>query len=417
MPAQVARNLLSHYLAKTGRTDHLLPSACGMPILQAHRRLAHPLSLPIGCLSNILAATHIQQAHTTSRALTQAHMQQLHVSRAQATTGANSTIPPTGIIDTYAGGLRHASSSPTNLAMRPTDVVVDGPGRLLISDGSNSILWLANLTTHDVTTFGPTITAGQMAIVAGNGTSGFSGDGGPATVTALAGPQGLAVDSAGNLFIVDFFNSRIREVVAATGVITTIVGNGTYAFGGDGGPATVAALANPGALAVDSAGNLFIADSNNNRIREVVATGVITTVAGNGEQAYSGDGGPATAAALYGPQGLAVDSAGNLFIADYFNDRIREVAAATGVITTVAGNGTNSFSGDGGPATAAALGGPAGLAVDSAGNLFIADYFSNRIREVVAATGVITTVAGNGTNSFSGDGGPATIAELADPLA
>src|SRR5205814_1665754 len=192
---------------------------------------------------------------------------------------------------------------------------------------------------------------------------------------------------------------------------------------GDGGPATVAELAGPSSVAVDAAGNLFIADNQNSRIRRVdAATQVITTVAGNGTAGFSGDGGPATAAELAGPAGVALDGAGNLFLAESSqwaerppaNARVRQVAAGRGAITTVAGGGTCGFSGDGGPATAAGLFSPSGVALDGAGNLFIADSNSRRVRRVDASTGTITTVAGNGTFGFGGDGGPATAAQV-DP--
>ena len=257
---------------------------------------------------------------------------------------------------------------------------------------------------------------GDIITVAGNGTAGYSGDGGPATAAELNDPDGVAVDSAGDLFIADTGNNVIREVVKATGDIITVAGNGTAGYSGDGGPATAAELDSPRGVAVDAAGDLFIADTGNNVIREVVkATGDIITVAGNGTAGYSGDGGPATAAELNGPNGVAVDSAGDLFIADANNNVIREVVKATGDIITVAGNGTAGYSGDGGPATAAELNDPIGVAVDSAGDLFIADTDNNVIREVVKATGDIITVAGNGTAGYSGDDGPATAAELDDP--
>jgi hypothetical protein len=211
-------------------------------------------------------------------------------------------------------------------------------------------------------------------------------------------------------------SSRILKVVAATGLIQTVAGNGGYGYGGDGGLAINAELAAKGVF-VDSAGNIFIADTDNSRIREVVAgTGIIQTVAGNGVYGYSGDGGLATNAELNGPADVFVDTAGDIFIADTDNSRIREVVAATGMIQTVAGNGVNGYSGDGGLATSAELNGPADVFVDTAGNIFIADSGNNRIREVVAATGMIQTVAGNGTYGFSGDGGPATSAELATPF-
>ncbi len=251
-----------------------------------------------------------------------------------------------------------------------------------------------------------------ITTVAGNGTAGFSGDSGPATSASLDEPLGVAVDGAGNLFIADRGNHRIRKV-STNGTITTVAGNGTADFSGDSGPATSASLDRPYGVAVDGAGNLFIADRWNERIRKVGANGTITTVAGNGTFGFSGDSGPATSATLNGPRGVAVDDAGNLFIADYDNHRIRKVSA-NGIITTVAGNGTRGFSGDDGPATSASLFFPTGVAVDGAGNLFIADFGNQRIRKV-SANGTITTVAGNGTEDFSGDSGPATSASLALP--
>ncbi len=293
----------------------------------------------------------------------------------------------------------------------PSAVAVDPVGNVFIADRDNNRIRRVDATTGIITT------------VAGTGIFGFSGDGGPATSARLARPGGgLAFDSAGNLFIGDStFNHRIRRVDAATGIITTVAGTGPTGFGaggfsGDGGPATSARLANPVGVAVDSGGHLFIGDTNNNRIRRVdAATGIITTVAGTGSFGFGGDGGPATNARLAFPRGVAVDNAGNLFIADQNNQRIRRVDTATGIITTVAGTGSFGTSGDGGPATNARLANPVGGAVDSGGHLFIADLSSNRIRRVDAATGIITTVAGTGSFGFSGDGGPPTSARLAFP--
>ncbi len=225
---------------------------------------------------------------------------------------------------------------------------------------------------------------------------------------ALNQPYGVTPDSAGNLYIADDQNNRIRKV--SGGTITTVAGIGTMGFSGDGGPATSALLYIPHGVAADSAGNLYIADTGNLRVRKV-SGGTITTVAGNGTVSFSGDGGPATSASINIPYGVAVDSAGNLYIADTGNNRIRKVSGGT--ITTVAGNGTASFSGDGGPATSASINEPWAVAVDSAGNLYIADYANNRIRKV--SGGTITTVAGNGVVGFSGDGGPATNALLGYP--
>ena len=254
--------------------------------------------------------------------------------------------------------------------------------------------------------------AGVITTVAGTGIRGFSGDGGPAVDARLSSPGGVAVDGAGNLFIADLFNHQIRKVDSA-GVITTVAGTGIRGFSRDGGPAVDAWLASPGGVAVDGAGNLFIADDGNRRIRKVDSAGVITTVAGTGGFGFSGDGGPAVDARLSYPRGVAVDGAGNLFIADWWDDRIRKVDSA-GVITTVAGTGGFGFSGDGGPAVDARLRSPGGVAVDGAGNLFIADEGNHRIRKVDSA-GVITTVAGTGGFGFSGDGGPAVDARLRSP--
>jgi len=257
-----------------------------------------------------------------------------------------------------------------------------------------------------------TVIAGPIiTTVAGNGVATFGGDGGQAISASLQNPRGVAVDASGNLYVADFSNHRIRKVDTA-GIITTFAGgNGTAAFSGEGVAATSASLNFPNRVAVDAAGNLYIADRNNNRVRKVNTAGIITTVAGNGVRSFSGDGGAAISASLDFPTGVAVDAAGNLYIADGDNSRIRKVNTA-GIITTVAGTVTSGFSGDDGPATSAALdlrGGVAGVAVDAAGNLYIADRGNHRIREVDTA-GIITTVAGNGAFVFSGDGGPTDVA-------
>ena len=275
-------------------------------------------------------------------------------------------------------------------------VAADAAGNLYIADLLNNRIRKVD-------------TGGLISTVAGNGTQGFSGDGGAAASAALSGPQGVAVDGTGNLYIADWGNNRIRKVDSG-GVITTVAGNGTWGFSGDGGAAISAQLNGTAGVAVDDAGKLYIADWANNRIRRVDSGGGITTVAGNGTQGFSGDGGAATGAALNGPVGVAVDGAGNLYIADSNNHRIRKVDSG-GVITTVAGNGTAGYSGDGGAATGAELNWPRGVAVDAAGTPYIADEVNNRIRQVDSG-GIITTVAGDGTPGFSGDGGVATSAAL-----
>ncbi len=255
---------------------------------------------------------------------------------------------------------------------------------------------------------------GSITTVAGTtGFGGFSGDGGAATDAQLFYPAGVAVDGSGNLFIADFRNNRARKVTPG-GSITTVAGDGTQNFGGDASTITPAQLYEPYGVAVDAGGNLFIAAQGNNRIRKVTPGGSITTVAGTGSDGFSGDGGAATAAQLYAPAGVAVDADGNLFIGDYANHRIRKVTPG-GIISTVAGDGTQGFGGDGGAATAAQLNRPSGVAVDAGGNLFIADYGNHRIRKVTPG-GIITTVAGfTSTGGFSGDGGAATAAQLNRP--
>jgi trimeric autotransporter adhesin len=267
------------------------------------------------------------------------------------------------------------------------------------------------------------VSYGTITTVAGTSAIGYSGDGGPAIAAKLWGPTCVALDSAGNLYLGDSANDAIRKVSAATGIISTYAGGNGHGYSGDNGPATAATMYAPTDCVMDRAGNLYLADDANNVIRKVAAgTGIITTVAGNGYEAgspdggYAGDGGPAVLAEINHPFGVALDGAGNLYIADTYNYRVRRVDAASGVITTVAGNGTHGFAGDGGPATSAELYGPEGMALDAAGNLYIADVVNGVIRMVSAATGKISTVAGTpGASGFSGDGGSATGAVLNYP--
>lgn len=247
----------------------------------------------------------------------------------------------------------------------------------------------------------------------GTGTAGFSGDGGLATSARLNEPRDTAVGPDGSLYIADTYNNRIRKV-SPQGVITTFAGNGNAAYGGDNGPATNASIRLPHDVTVDGNGVVYIADSNNNRVRRVGTDGIITTVAGTGTGGYNGDNRLATTARLKNPKSVALF--GNaLYIADGYNHRIRKVDLNTGIITTVVGAGTAGFSGDGGPATLAKLNTPQRIAFDSVGNLYITDTLNNRIRRVDYATGIITTVAGNGNGVFAGDGGLAVNASIRRP--
>jgi uncharacterized protein (TIGR03437 family) len=309
--------------------------------------------------------------------------------------GTISTLAGTGSIGFSGDGSQAAKAQLAN----PWSVCVDAGGNVYVADQMN---FRIRKISSD----------GTISTVAGDGLLSYSGDGGLAAKAQLDGPQGVAMDAAGDLYIADTQNNAVREV-SASGVIATIAGTGIAGLSGDGGQAAAAQLNKPQGVAVDTAGNLYIADTLNNRVRQVSPGGVIATVAGTGVAGSSGDGGPAGNAQLNRPQGLAVDTAGNLYIADVNNSLIRRVAP-DGTIHVVAGTGISSYAGDGGPATAAFLNGPEGVAVDSAGNLYIADTGNNRVR-LVSPNGVISTIAGTGAAGHSGDGGPAVIAQIASP--
>ena len=280
------------------------------------------------------------------------------------------------------------------------NAIMNGPASVAFSSTGAYIADTVNQRIRQVST------SGIISTVAGSGAPGFSGDNGPAAKAQLFYPYGIAVDASGFLYIADTGNQRVRKVV--NGTINTIAGNGTSGYSGDGSSAVNASLNAPVSLAVDSAGNVYISDFGNHVVREVSVSGIISTIAGNGTQGYSGDGAKATAAQLNGPEGLALDSSGNLYIADSGNHVVRMVTP-TGAISTFAGNNGLGYSGDGGQAIQAQLATPTGLAIDSAGNLYISDSGVNVVRRV-APGGVITTVAGTGSAGYSGDGGPATQA-------
>jgi len=307
---------------------------------------------------------------------------------------------------------------------QPSAVILDKAGNFYFADTRNQRIRKVS-------------TSGVITTYAGNGSQGYAGDGDQADAASLNDPVAIAFDAAGNLYIADRGNSAIRKVTPA-GIISTVAGSASMGagFSGDTGPATAAQLWNPSGVAVDSLGDIFIADTFNCVIRMVNTKGIIATYAGvappssknwDGEcryfnasgggvvnGGYNGDG-PATTAQLYLPQGIALDPAGDLYIADTANSLVRMVTKATANLTTVAGSFPSGYTGDGGPALAAALNNPEGVALDSSGNFYIADSYNNVIREVTASTGYINTVAGNGTAGFTGDAGPATSAELYDP--
>jgi len=324
-------------------------------------------------------------------------------------TGIKSTL--TGTIIDYAGDGISGYGGDNGAAAKAhiyygQGTAADANGNLYIADEGNNVVRKVNASTGIITTY-----AGN-GYGAGTNPGGYSGDGGPATKAELGGPFGVALDKAGNLYIADTYNSAIRKVSATTGIITTVAGNGTYGYSGDGGPATQAEISWAKGVAVDTAGNLYISDTSNQVIRKVTAaTGKISTIAGAGggcsaETDAYGDGCPAIDANFEvpgygtGTGGIAVDAKGNVFIADPDVETVREIQASNGVIKVVAGNGyiaasgAGGYSGDGGPATSAELNLPRDVKVDGAGNIFIADADNNVIREVSAATGKISTIAG-----------------------
>ncbi|MCX4632940.1 RICIN domain-containing protein [Streptomyces sp. NBC_01443] len=321
----------------------------------------------------------------------------------EAATGGDDSAPPISTVaGTGVGGFTGDNGPAVSAQLKnPYEVAVDTTGALYVSEYNHRVRKI----TAD----------GKISTIAGTDTKGFSGDGGPAVSAQLHLPRGVAVDSVGAVYIADSENHRVRKITA-DGKISTIAGTGTEGFSGDGGPATAAQLNGPFGVAVDSTGVLYVTEHNNHRVRKITADGQISTVAGNGTAGSDGDGGPAVSAQLSRPRGVAVGRAGDLYIADSANHRVRKITA-DGKISTIAGTGTGTkgFSGDGGPATAAQLYSPFGVAVDSTGTVYIADHANQRVRKITA-DGKISTIAGTGTKGFDGDDGPAASAQLNTPL-
>ena len=319
------------------------------------------------------------------------------IRRVDLTTGVITTVAGGGSGDLGDGG----PATDATFSSHPMRVTGDRAGNLFVADAHHARIRRIDTAANTITT------------IAGCGIEGYSGDGGPAVHARIASPHGSALDRHGNIYIADLKNDRIRKVDASTGTITTVAGTGDHGYSGDGGPATEAMLASPIAVFATADGDLYIVDHRNSRIRKVnAATGIITTVAGTGEQGFHGDGGPATQAAISLPRDVALDADGSLYIADGANNRVRKVDP-DGTITTVAGTGRADYSGDGGPAHNANLSMPYSIALDRDGNLYVVDTGNRRIRKIDASTGIITTVAGNGSYGFSGDGDPAVDAPLA----
>ena len=330
----------------------------------------------------------------------------------KAQVGYINTIAGTGVAG-HTGDGGPATSAKLGITF---GIAIDAAGNIIFADNGNNAIRKVTAST------------GIISKVAGtyytyNGTNWYyGGDGGLATSAYMAYPFAVALDTAGNIYVADNLNNVIRKITVSTGIISTVAGDGSlfynyWPFCGDGGLATDAQLNNPWGVAVDHAGNIYIADRDNNVIRKVTAsTGIITTICGDGTAAYTGDNGQAINAELNAPDGVTLDNAGNIYISDDGNNVIRKITKSTGIITTIAGNGIAGYSGDNGLATSAKLNDPSiGIAFDAAGNFYIADDGNNVIRKVTVATGIITTVAGNGTNGYTGDNGPATSATLNGP--
>ncbi len=315
------------------------------------------------------------------------------------------------IITTIAGNGTVAYNG-DNIAA--TSATLKGPrGVALDSSGNVYFTDYSNQRIRKIT-----VSTGMISTVMGNGTAGYSGNNGPATSAMVYNPWGISIDSSDDIYVTDMFNNRIRKTTVSTGIVTNLAGSSSVtSYSGDNGQATSATFSRPRSVAVDTSGNVYIADTGNNRIRKItISTGVLTTVAGSSTSgSFTGDDGAATSATLNGPYSIVLDSSGNMYIADRSNNRIRKVTT-TGIISTIAGTGSASYSGDNGAPTSATLNGPRGLALDSSGNLYISDQTNHRVRKITSSTGLITTIAGSSTSGgFGGDRDAATSARLYTP--
>ena len=303
------------------------------------------------------------------------------------------------LITTVVGGGYASGQSAMNIGIGPQNTTLDAAGNLVVADFTNSRVFKLDQST------------GLITVISGLGIIGNYGDGGPAAGACFYRPNDVAYDRHGNLFVADFNNNKIRKIDTA-GIITTYAGEGSFAYGGDGGPAVLAQLNRPAGVYVDASDNLYIADEFNSRIRKVSPAGIISTIAGTGALGFSGDDSLATNAALYYPTSVKQDKAGNIIIVDYGNDRLRRIDAA-GIITTFAGGGGSTAENI--PATNAQLNFPLVATVDTSGNIYFSEYGANRIRKI-STSGIISLVAGTGTLGFSGDGGQATAARFRRPV-
>ena len=318
------------------------------------------------------------------------------------------------IVRTFAGNGIRGDSGDGGPALSasiylPGDIDIDGQGNVFVAVVRNHRVQRIDGVTGIITTVAGTG-------IEGNGVGLDDGDGGLAVDARLARPRELARDPAGNLYFVELNSNRLRKIEAHTGIIRTVAGGGAEGFSGDGGPAAEAKLARPHGVAIDGGGNIYVADFNNHRIRRIDgATGIISTIAGTGTPTYSGDGGLAVDASVNFPAAGAFDPAGNYVFCDAGNRRVRSIDLTTGVISTIAGNGIGTHAGDGGPADQASFFSPQAIAYDADGNLYVADAPGHRVRRVDGVSGIITTIAGTGTGGFSGDGGLAINAEFDNP--